>query len=89
MTAEEDERHLVELWGVGPCSAQMFLLHELRRPDVFPAADIGLRTAIATLDGAGVVPGSGEAAERALPWRPYRFYAAAQLWRSLRPTGVA
>ena len=31
--------------GVGPWSAQMFLLHSLRRPDVFPAADVGLQRA--------------------------------------------
>ena len=38
----EAQATLVSLRGIGPWSAQMFLLHELKRPDVFPAGDIGL-----------------------------------------------
>jgi hypothetical protein len=38
---------LGSLRGIGPWPPQMFLLHELKRPDVFPAGDIGLRTAVA------------------------------------------
>ena len=76
-------RLLTALRGVGPWSAQMFLLHEVCRPDVFPAADIGLRTALGRLDGLAVTPSTREAAATAIPWSPYRSYAAAQLWRSL------
>ncbi|HEY4097600.1 MAG TPA: hypothetical protein VGM33_18900, partial [Baekduia sp.] len=42
---------LLDLRGVGPWSAQVFLMHELHRPDVFPAGDVGLRAALAELEG--------------------------------------
>jgi 3-methyladenine DNA glycosylase/8-oxoguanine DNA glycosylase len=85
---DEAEARLVALRGVGPWSAQMFLLHELRRPDVFPAGDVALRTALGRLDGAAAAPTVREAGARALAWRPYRSYAAAHLWRSLRPEAI-
>lgn len=75
---------LVALRGIGPWSAQIFMLAELRRPDVFPAGDLGLRRAIGVLDGLPAPPSIGEAEQRAEVWRPWRSYAAAQLWRSLR-----
>jgi DNA-3-methyladenine glycosylase II len=72
---------LISLRGIGPWSAQIFLLHELQRPDVFPAGDIGLRTAVARLDGLDSTPAVTRAADRATIWTPYRSYAAAYLWR--------
>jgi DNA-3-methyladenine glycosylase II len=80
----EAQARLVALRGIGPWSAQMFLLHGLRRPDVFPGGDLGLRQALVRLDGLEGMPTPRAAAERALPWSPYRSYAAAHLWRSLR-----
>jgi 3-methyladenine DNA glycosylase/8-oxoguanine DNA glycosylase len=77
----EAQATLVSLRGIGPWSAQMFLLHELKRPDVFPAGDIGLRTAVARLDGLDNTPAVKRAADRAMIWSPYRSYAAAYLWR--------
>jgi DNA-3-methyladenine glycosylase II len=71
---------LMELRGIGPWSSQMFLLHELRRPDVFAAGDLALRAAIARLDQLPQTPGVREAAARAEVWRPYRSYASAHLW---------
>ena len=53
---DEAQARLVELRGIGPWSAQMFLLHELRRPDVFPAGDVGLRTALGRLEGLATPP---------------------------------
>ena len=74
------QAELVALRGIGPWSAQMFLLHELRRPDVFPAGDVGLRTALARLDGLDKAPDIKQAQQRAQIWSPYRSYAAAYLW---------
>ena len=71
---------LMELRGIGPWSSQMFLLHELRRPDVFAAGDVALRAAIARLDELPQAPGIREAAARAEVWRPFRSYASAHLW---------
>jgi DNA-3-methyladenine glycosylase II len=80
---DEAQARLVELRGIGPWSAQMFLLHELRRPDVFPAGDVGLRTALGRLEGLASPPTQPETVALALRWTPYRSYAAAHLWRSL------
>ncbi len=66
--------------GVGPWSAQMFLLHHLRRPDVFPAADVGLLRAARSAFALAERPTPDEFARRAESWRPFRSYAAALLW---------
>jgi DNA-3-methyladenine glycosylase II len=83
-TEDEDAyESLVSLRGIGPWSADMYMLHELRRPDVFPAGDIGLRKAIALLDGAEEPVATQAAEARAEQWSPYRSYAAAYLWSFL------
>jgi DNA-3-methyladenine glycosylase II len=72
---------------IGVWSAETFLVHNLHRPDVLPAGDLGIRRAIRrqwTLDDlptAKTVRAQGQA------WAPYRTYAAALLWRSLTPPG--
>lgn len=76
-TAQDE---LDEVLGVGPWSAQMFLLHHLRRPDVFPAADVGLLRAAQSAFVLAQRPTTAELAERAEHWRPFRSYAAALLW---------
>lgn len=80
MPDSEAEERLVSLRGVGPWSAQIFLLRSLGRPDVFPAGDLGLRRGIELLDARPAIPDIRAAAERALAWRPYRSYAAKYLW---------
>lgn len=82
LSDEDAEARLESLRGIGPWSAQMFLLRSLGRPDVFPAGDIGLRRGIQMLDGLDHLPTITEAAERAERWRPYRSYAARYLWLS-------
>jgi DNA-3-methyladenine glycosylase II len=71
--------------GIGEWTAQMFLMRQLKRPDVFPSTDLGLREAITSLWTVPAAPTPTEAARRAAPWSPYRSYAAALLWRSLAP----
>jgi DNA-3-methyladenine glycosylase II len=74
------QAELDDVRGVGPWSAQMFLLHHLRRPDVFPAADIGLLRAAQSAFTLAQRPTPDELAARAERWRPFRSYAAALLW---------
>ena len=64
--------------GIGEWTAQYIAMRELREPDAFPAADIGLMRAMA--DEAGVRPSAAALAARAEPWRPWRAYAAIHLW---------
>jgi len=69
---------LKALPGVGEWTAQYIALRELREPDAFPQADIGLLRAMA--DEAGVRPTPADLLERAESWRPWRAYAAQHLW---------
>jgi len=62
---------LAELPGIGPWTIGYILMRAAGDPDAFPAADLGLRRALARL---GVPPG------HAACWRPWRAYAAMLLW---------
>jgi 3-methyladenine DNA glycosylase/8-oxoguanine DNA glycosylase len=75
--------------GIGVWSAETFLVHNLRRPDILPAGDLGIRRAVQTQWHLGCLPASGDVRSRAAAWTPWRTYAAALLWRSLRPRGEA
>jgi len=74
---------LVGLRGVGPWSAQVFMISQLRRPDVLPSADVGLRMAVQREWRLPARPSAGEVETRGEPWSPFRTYAAALLWASL------
>ncbi|GAB2852511.1 hypothetical protein GCM10027176_64240 [Actinoallomurus bryophytorum] len=76
---------LTAVRGIGLWSAEMFLIHQLHRPDVLPAGDVGLRRAIGLAWELPAVPGVNEVRTRASAWSPHRTYAATLLWRSLRP----
>jgi AraC family transcriptional regulator of adaptative response / DNA-3-methyladenine glycosylase II len=75
---EETIAKLRSLPGVGEWTAQYIAMRELREPDAFPAADIGLLRALATADGRR--PSPAELLSRAERWRPWRAYAALHLW---------
>lgn len=64
--------------GIGEWTAQYIAMRQLREPDAFPAADIGLMRAMA--DAAGRRPTAPELLARAERWRPWRAYAALHLW---------
>jgi len=74
---EEAIAKLRSLPGIGEWTAQYIAMRELREPDAFPAADIGLLRAMATADGR---PSPAELLSRAERWRPWRAYAALHLW---------
>jgi DNA-3-methyladenine glycosylase II len=73
---------LVEINGVGPWTAGVYLLMALRRPDVWPPGDLGLHKSLAEVHHLPQVPSSDEAAEFAHRWRPWRAVAARLLWHS-------
>src|ERR1035437_4360812 len=75
---EEAIAKLRSLSGIGEWTAQDIAMRELREPDAFPAADIGLLRAMAATDGWR--PSPAELLSRAEPWRPWRAYAALHLW---------
>jgi len=77
---EEAIARLRSLAGIGEWTAQYIAMRELREPDAFPAADIGLLRAMAGADGYRPTPTALLA--RAERWRPWRAYAALHLWAS-------
>jgi AraC family transcriptional regulator of adaptative response / DNA-3-methyladenine glycosylase II len=77
---------LKSLPGIGEWTAQYIAMRELREPDAFPAADIGLLRAMA--DGDGRRPSPSELLSRSERWRPWRAYAALHLWAAGVPQPV-
>ncbi|CAN7597571.1 DNA-3-methyladenine glycosylase 2 family protein [Bradyrhizobium sp. LjRoot220] len=70
--------------GIGEWTAQYIAMRELREPDAFPAADIGLLRAMADVEGRR--PSPSELLTRSERWRPWRAYAALHLWAAgVRP----
>ena len=80
---EEAITQLKGLAGIGEWTAQYIAMRELREPDAFPAADIGLMRALE--DETGRRPTPVELLARAEAWRPWRAYAAQHLWASYAP----
>ncbi len=74
---------LVKLNGVGPWTAEMFLMFSLGRPDVFSHGDVGLRRAIQKLYGFKKEPTRKQIEKIIAKWTPYKTYACKILWRSL------
>lgn len=66
---------LTQLRGVGPWTAEMFLMFAMGRPDVWSMGDLGLRKAVWALFGEGA-----DFEELTEAWRPFRTYAALYLW---------
>lgn len=74
---------LMKVKGIGPWTAEMFLIFTLGRPDVFSYGDLGLRRAIRKLYGFTAEP-SPRAMKRIVEaWRPYRSTASRLLWAYL------
>jgi DNA-3-methyladenine glycosylase II len=76
---------LTEVKGVGVWTAHMFLIFALRRTDVLPLGDLGIRAAIRKAYGFAELPEAAEMETLAARWRPYCTVASWYLWRSLEP----
>jgi DNA-3-methyladenine glycosylase II len=83
LSDEEVMAALVAVKGLGPWSADMFLMFHLERPDVVAVGDLGIRRAIERLYGLDALPDAATVQRIAEPWRPYRTLACRYLWRSL------
>ncbi len=73
---------LVQIKGVGHWTAQMFLIFSLGRIDVFPHADLGIRTNIRHLYGLAELPDKQTCERIAAAWRPYASVASWYCWRN-------
>lgn len=83
LNASDDEdviRQLTALHGIGPWTADIYLLFALRRADAFPGGDLALQLAVQRLFARDVRPTSDELVAIAERWRPWRGAAAHLLW---------
>jgi len=88
MSDAEIISELTAVRGIGVWSAEMFLIFNQLRPDVFPLDDIGLQKAVARHYCRGERPGRRLLVEHGERWRPWRSVATWYLWRSLDPLPV-
>jgi len=72
---------LMQVTGIGPWTADIYLLMALRRPDVWPSGDLALLTSLGKLKRLGRRPVPADAARIAERWRPFRSVAARMLWQ--------
>jgi DNA-3-methyladenine glycosylase II len=82
LTDEDAMSQLMRLRGVGPWSAEMFLMFALRRPDVLAADDLGVRAEAGDMMGLGRAASREELVERAEAWKPHRSAASFYLMAS-------
>ena len=75
--------HLTQVKGVGVWTAHMFLIFALRRPDVLPTGDLGIRNAAQRAYGLNEAPKPEKLELLARNWRPYASVASWYLWRSI------
>src|SRR5437588_8283963 len=80
---EEIIRRLVVVRGIGRWTAEMFLMFQLGRIDVWPVDDYGVRAGYATAYGLTDLPTAKALVELGEPFRPYRSIAAWYMWRAI------
>jgi DNA-3-methyladenine glycosylase II len=71
---------LVALPGIGPWTAEVYLLSALRRPDTWPTGDIALQEGARRAKGLELRPSAEELEKIGDAWRPHRATAARLLW---------
>jgi DNA-3-methyladenine glycosylase II len=83
LTSVDDDgvrSRLTALPGIGPWTADVYLVMALRRPDAFPAGDLALQVAAAEVKGLDGRPSAAELEALARLWQPHRAAAARVLW---------
>lgn len=74
---------LTQVRGIGPWTAQMYLLFDLRRPDVWPVGDLGVRTGMGHVLGLEAPPTAEQLRWIGVGYRPWRSAVAWYCWRAV------
>lgn len=80
MDDDEVRARLTRITGVGPWTADIYLMMALRRPDIWPVQDLALGIAAQEIKGLPERPAAGALMEMGEMWRPWRAVAARILW---------
>ena len=76
----EAREQLMQVKGIGPWTADVYLLMALGRPDIWPRGDLALEVAIQRVKGWSRRPTPEEARKMSDGWKPWRAVAARLLW---------
>jgi len=76
----EVQSALTALTGIGPWTADVYLLMALRRPDIWPGGDLAIQIAVQEVKQLPTRPTAAETVSIAEAWRPWRAVAARILW---------
>lgn len=71
---------LTAIKGIGPWTANIYLLMALRRPDIWPAGDLALAVGAQQVKGLDERPTADELSQIGTAWQPWRAVAARLLW---------
>jgi 3-methyladenine DNA glycosylase/8-oxoguanine DNA glycosylase len=80
--------HLCQVKGIGEWTAQMFLIFDLGRTDVWPTGDLGVRSGWAKATGAPSALSPHDFGSVGRPFSPHRSVVAWWCWREVDSTGV-
>jgi DNA-3-methyladenine glycosylase II len=83
LSDEEIIERLSAVRGIGRWTAEMFLLFQLGRPDVWPVDDLGVRNGYRIAYELPSMPTAKELVPLGDPFRPYRSYAAWYCWQAV------
>jgi len=76
----EARKALVQVKGIGPWTADIYLLMALRRPDIWPRGDLALKAALKAVKHLHSLPSEETFDAIGHGWRPWRAVAARILW---------
>lgn len=88
LTDAEVRAQLIAVRGIGPWTADLFLIGQLGREDVLPSGDLGLRHAVQAVYHLDHVPTPKEVDAMGERWRPYRTLAMAYLYEAIWRRGL-
>ena len=77
-------RQMTAVSGIGPWTAEVYLLFSAGHPDIFPARDVALQSAVATAFDLPERPSDKELVRLAESWAPWRGVAARLFWAFYR-----
>ena len=81
MSGEDAVAYLTAHKGIGPWTAEIYLMFCTGHPDIFPVGDLALRKAVGHALGMKAAPTEKELTALAATWAPYRHAAALLFWK--------
>jgi DNA-3-methyladenine glycosylase II len=84
LSDEEIVTSLTRIPGIGLWTVNVFLIFSLARPDVMPAADLGIRRGVQLVCGLRQAATPKQVQERSQRWQPYRSLASIYLWNAVK-----